>query len=195
MAPETKKQNKAAFLPWSAINAFMLEDFQLEVLTDVLTGYDHLESEQRRSLNAKIKKGVKVPGFRTSTAAPVTIRIRHSIEYFENNAGFAGNVLAAWAHIYHDLADKVYSFLCERKWTVLPLEASREKLPGFLTQWPQEDEFEVLTAAFHEKYPEDEYSDNQISLMCVWVSTRLPYELAEKAILMKETEDDSESVD
>lgn len=195
MATEPKNKNKAAFLPWSAINAFMLEDFQLEVMTKVLTGYDHLESEQRRSLNAQIKKGVKVPGFRNSTTAPLAIRIRHSIEYFETSAAFASNVLSAWAQIYHDLAETIFTFLTERNWIVMPLEASREKLPGFLTQWPQEDEFEVLTAAFHEKYPEDEHTDNQISLMSVWLSGRLPYELVEKAVLMKDVKSDSEDTD
>lgn len=179
MAKETKN-NKMAFLPWSAVNAFMLEDFQLEVLKAVLTGYEHLESEQRRSLNAQIKRGVNVPGFRHAISAPVSIRVKHSIELFEKNAKFAGNVLSAWARIYSDLAKFVHPFLEERGWKILPLESDREKLPGFLTQWPEEDEFSVLTAAFHAKYPEEEYSDNQVSLMCVWLSGRLPYETVEK---------------
>jgi hypothetical protein len=193
MAKELNKDNKMAFLPWSAVNAFMLEDFQLEVIKTVLTGYEHLDSEQRRSLNAQIKRGVKVPGFRNAISAPISIRTKHSIELFEKNAAFAGNVLSAWAKIYSSLAELVHPFLEDRQWKILPLAAEHEKLPGFLTQWPLEDEFEVLTKAFREAYPESEYTDNQISLMCVWLAGRLPYELVAKAeVFTPETDETQE---
>ena len=189
MTEKVSSKDKVAFLPWSAINAFMLEEFQLEVIKDVLTGYEYLESEQRRSLNAQIKRGVRVPGFRNSTTAPIGIRIKNSIEFFEKNAAFAGNVLSAWTVIHADLAEKVHAMLEGREWQILPLNAARENLPGFLTQWPQEDEFEVLCAAFRELYPdEQQYSDNQVSLMSVWLSGRLPYELVEKETLMEKDE-------
>ena len=193
MAKEVKNDKKMAFLPWSAVNAFMLEDFQLEVMKTVLTGYEHLESDQRRSLNAQIKRGVRVPGFRNAISAPISIRIKHSIELFENNANFAGNVLSAWFKIYAPLSELVHPFLESRDWKILPLDADREKLPGFLTQWPIEDEFDVLVKAFHESHPDTEYTDNQISLMCVWLSGRLPYETLEKAEVFAESEVAEES--
>lgn len=188
MTTATANKNKAVFLPWSAINAFMLEDFQLEVLKDVLTGYEHIDSDMRKSLNAQIKRGVSVPGFRNAISAPISIRIKNSITLFEKNADFAGNVLSAWATIYTDLAQKIHPFLESRGWKILPIEATREKLPGFMTQWPDEDDFDVLTTEFHETYPQENYTDNQISLMCVWLSGRLPYETIEKKLVFPESD-------
>ena len=187
---ESKKE-KAQFLPWSAINAFMLPDFQLEVVTDVLGGYDSLSSEQRTRLNQMIKRSVKLNGFRNATIAPLPIRARGSIELFEKNAAFAYLILSSWCDLHLVLRDAVHKMLSDRGWILLPAETDRSKIPGFLTRWPKEDEFEVLNPAFRAQFPDlSEYSDNQVSLMAVWMSGRLPYELVEKSDI---EEDDTEN--
>jgi hypothetical protein len=64
------------------------------------------------------------------------------------------------------------------------LEANRKALPGFLPQWPEEEQFNYLVEEFRDQFPDQQaYSDNQISLMCVWLSGRLPYELVEKILV------------
>ncbi|NSW52006.1 MAG: hypothetical protein HPY85_05840 [Anaerolineae bacterium] len=188
-----EKKKQAQFLPWSAINAFMLPDFQLEVLSDVLGHYELLTSEQRSSLNQMIKKGVKVNGFRNAIQAPLMIRARGSVELFEKNAHFAYLVLSSWCSLYPALREAIHQFLTERGWLLLPHDTDRSVIPGFLTQWPKEDEFEVLTPAFRERFPEmTEVSDNQISLMEVWLSGRLPYELVEMQVIAVEENTDSQ---
>jgi hypothetical protein len=187
MADNDQNKSKVAFLPWHAINAFMLEDFQLEVLKEVLSGYDALSSDQRRTLNNHIKRGVKIPGFRNSISAPVSLKAKNAGEYFEKNADFVASVLDAWFTIHQTLGDMVYDLLTGKNWQLLPLEANRKRLPGFLPQWPEEEQFSYLVDEFRNQFPDQgNYSDNQISLMCVWLSGRLPFELVEK-----DTVDDS----
>lgn len=176
---KVKKQKKAQFLPFSAINAFMLQDFQYEVLLAVLSNYDRLNSAQRTGLNKMIKRGVSVNGFRNAVAAPLTIKVKSSVNLFENNADFAALILASWSSIFPELRKQVYDLLLSRGWELLPEETDRIKLPGFLAQWPKQDEFDVLVAAFRDTYSDETYSDNQISLMSVWLSGRLPYELVD----------------
>lgn len=184
MPDNDQKKSKVAFLPWHAINAFMLEDFQLEILRDVLSGYDTLSSDQRRTLNSHIKSGVKVPGFRNSISAPVSLKAKNAGEYFEKNADFVVSVLDAWFTIYQPLSELVFRLLTEKNWRILPLDANRKKLPGFLPQWPEEQQFSYLVEEFRNQFPDEtKYSDNQISLMCVWLSGRLPFELVEKNIV------------
>ncbi|MCD4753117.1 MAG: hypothetical protein K8R40_08610 [Anaerolineaceae bacterium] len=178
---KVKKQKKAQFLPWSAINAFMLQDFQHEVLHAVLGSYDRLTSAQRSGLNKMIKRGVTVNGFRNAVAAPLAIKVNSSVSLFESNAAFAGLILASWSSLFPELRKQVYELLLSREWELLPEETDRTKLPGFLAQWPKQDEFDVLVAAFRDTYGTETYSDNQISLMSVWLSGRLPYELVDLA--------------
>jgi hypothetical protein len=62
---------------------------------------------------------------------------------------------------------------------VLPLEADRRKLPGFIPKWPKDENFEILYSAFSEKYIDKDTNPDDVSLMVVWVSLRLPYEFEE----------------
>ena len=60
-------------------------------------------------------------------------------------------------------------------------------MPGFMLEWPKEDSFEILIDSFREKYPDYALSDDDISLMVVWLSNRLPYEAVEN-LFKKEPE-------
>jgi hypothetical protein len=70
----------------------------------------------------------------------------------------------------------VYDLLVARGWELLPPEADRTVLPGFLTKWPKGETFEVLNEVFLKMYPGTQASDDDISLMVVWLSGRLPYQ-------------------
>jgi hypothetical protein len=71
----------------------------------------------------------------------------------------------------------VYDLLVSRDWKVLPPDADRTKIPGFLTRWPKGEDFDVLNKAYAEKYTESQASGDEVSLMVVWISGRLPYQL------------------
>ena len=186
---QEKKEKKAQFLPWNAINSFMNPEFQHEVMMAVLGNYESLTSDQRKNLNLMIKRGAKVNGFRNAAIAPLAIKVSASSELFEKNANFAALVLYSWWTLNAELSSKMMELLTSRGWELLPEETDRTKLPGFITQWPKQDEFDVLVAAYREIHPEDQFTDDQISLMSVWLSGRLPFELVD---LSEETESSEE---
>ncbi len=167
------------FLPFNAINQFMISEYRLEVIREVLANLDHLSPSQRSTMVGLIKRLFKLPGFRNPTLAPLPIKVRGAVSPFEKNAEFTAQVLADWAEIRSELMTQVYHFLKERSWEILPLDTDRTKIPGFLVRWPKEETYEVLNQAFNDKYPESKASDYDVRLMIVWISGRLPYDMVE----------------
>jgi hypothetical protein len=167
------------FLPFNAINQFMISDYRLDVLREVLANLDRLSPGQRSTIVGMIKRLFKLPGFRNPTLAPLLIKVRGAVSPFEKNAEFTAQVLADWAEIRSELMQQVYHFLKDRGWEILPLDADRTKIPGFLTRWPKDETYEVLNQAFNEKNPLSNASDYDVRLMIVWVSGRLPYDMVE----------------
>jgi hypothetical protein len=65
--------------------------------------------------------------------------------------------------------------LTERDWQILPVNTDRAKLPGFLTDWPETETYDVLDQAYSEKYADSTASEDDVRLMIVWIGNRLPY--------------------
>ena len=170
---------KIAFAPFHAINQFMLPEYRHKVLQTVLSGADRLSGERKNMLNGLIRKWVQVPGFRNSAMAPAAVKLKGSIAAFEKSPQFVAQTLSCWAEINKDLAEKVYTLLTQRGWEVMPVDADRSKMPGFMTQWHESDHYEVLDEAFKQMYPDVEVTTDDIRLMVVWLSNRLPYDADE----------------
>lgn len=168
---------EARFLPFHAINEFMRPDFRLQVVRAALNALPALPEDIRLPVDRMTRQVVRVPGFRNSMKAPASLKARPMAEAFEKSPELVAAVLAAWAEAHPDLRQKVYDLLVSRGWEMLPPEADRRELPGFLTVWPKGEEFEVLNKAFEEKYPDAGETTDNVSLMIVWISTRLPYEV------------------
>jgi hypothetical protein len=83
-------------------------------------------------------------------------------------------IISAWAESQPELRENVYNLLVSRGWELLPIDTDRTKIPGFLTIWPRKDTFEIIDQAFREMFPDFPASNNDISLMVVWLSGRLP---------------------
>jgi hypothetical protein len=166
------------YLPFHAINEFMLPEYRHSVLQTVLGQLDKLSNERRSALNNLIKRYIQVPGFRNSAQAPLGVRVRNAASPFERRADFTAQVLQGWSELHVELAQQVYDLLAERGWEkLLPSGADRAKLPGFMTSWPKADTYDVLDAAFAAKYPEAVFEAYDMRLMVVWIANRLPYEL------------------
>ncbi len=172
-------EKRVAFLPFHAVNEFMLSAYRDEVVRAALHAAPRLPASVGRRLASLTKKYVRVPGFRDARKAPLPVRLRPAARAFEKHPDFAAAVLAAWAESRPALRRQVYDLLTSRGWETLPPEAERAKLPGFLAEWPAGETFEALIAAFRERRPESAAGDDDIALMCVWVSGRLPYRQAE----------------
>lgn len=180
---------QVSFLPFHALAQFMRDDFRLTVVRRTMNAYADLPENMRANIDKQTKKFVTIPGFRNSVKAPLALKIRLMNDAFEKRADLVGALLAGWAETHPELRQQVYDLLTERGWEVLPVEADRTKLPGFLTVWPANEDFEVLNAAYKAKYPEAEVTEDDVSLMAAWISTRLPFEVEGE----EETDEDGEA--
>ena len=171
---------QAQFFPYHAINEYMLPDYRLKVIQTVYLGLDRLSNERRSAINGLVKRHVQVPGFRNSPQAPAGVKGRASVSVFERHPEFVAQILQGWSELQPDLRQKVYDFLKTREWEVLPPEADRTKLPGFLPEWPKDQNYDVLENGFKEMFPDFQYQENDLRLMIVWLSGRLPYDLGEE---------------
>lgn len=176
---EGHSEEEVAFLPFHAINEFMRSDYRLEVIRTTLQALGSLPEEHRAPINQMTRRYVSVPGFRNSAKAPVPVRARGMVEPFENNPELVAHILSAWSASRPELRQAVYEFLAHKGFELLPPEADRKQLPGFLTTWPEEHNLEALTEAFEESHPEFQASSDDITLMMVWLAGRLPYPQAE----------------
>lgn len=176
----TNQENQTQFMPFHAINEFMVDDYRFSVIQRVMASTADLSSAQRSSLTKLIKKYVRVSGFRNSAQAPAGLKARHAVKEFEKRPDFTARILAAWADLNSELARQVYGLLKSRQWELLPIEADRTQLPGFMTTWPKTETYDVLDAAFAEMYPQspsDAVFQDDLRLMVVWVAGCLPYDL------------------
>jgi hypothetical protein len=194
------KQN-TELLPFHAINEFMRSDFRMHIVRETLTSLDDLTENKRNAINQLIKKLVKVPGFRNSDKAPVVVKLLPTVTVFEKNPFLVAAIIDGWLSIHQELAQQVYSVLEHRnwklfppdmeissisdiqgiiqEWRVLPISIDRSKLPGFYTIWPAENAFEAIYETFTQLYPDAISSIDEVSLMAVWLSLRLPYNIEE----------------
>lgn len=192
--PETTE-----FLPFHAINEFMRPDFRLSVVRDTLNSQASLPEELANDLNHKIKKRISVPGFRNSEKAPPLVKVLPTSKAFEKHPDLVASILACWTQLHSDLRGQVYELLKIRDWKLLsendgfdlenlsidlikqwpifPLSVDRSKLPGFYTHWPKGEDFEAIYKQFTELNPNSDASIDKVSLMAVWVSMRLPYQI------------------
>ena len=171
--------DKVAFLPFHALNHFMFDAFRSDVINKVLNNRDNLDPELQKEIDRQTARHVKVPGFRNSAKAPARIKAKPMASAFEKNADLVAVILTAWTSLNGELAERVYDFLKARNWEILPIEADRRKIPGFLTRWRKSEEFDVLFEALKAAFPEDTASQDEVSLMIVWLSSRLPVDIVD----------------
>jgi hypothetical protein len=173
------EDKKATFLPFHAINEFMTDEYRLEVLRAVLSAQPDLPGSYSAAIDRQVKKHVSVPGFRNSVKAPSALKARPLVDAFKKYPDLVAVVLAGWAELNPVLRQQVYDLLISLEWDILPVDADRTKLPGFLPSWLAGQDFDFINNKFQEKYPDEHASNNDISLMTVWLSGRLPYQVPE----------------
>jgi hypothetical protein len=170
-------ENKTAeFIPFHALNEFMRADYRLAVVRATLSALPKLPANLRSPIDRLSRQLVRVPGFRNAAQAPASIRVTPTVTAFETSPNLVAAILAAWAETNAPLRARVYDLLKSRDWEVLPVEADRAKLPGFLTRWPSGEDFDKLNQGYAAAYPDEPASTDDVSLMVVWLSGRLPIE-------------------
>ncbi len=173
----TDQDQEIEYIPFHAINEFMRADYRLQVVRSALNALPALPATQRTRLDRLTRWSVTVPGFRNSAKAPVSLRVRPTADAFEKNPPMVAIILEIWAELHSTLRQQVVDLLIERKWDIPTLDIDQTELPGFQISWPTGEGFDVINEAFRQKYPETSENDDDISLMTVWVSGRLPYQV------------------
>ena len=178
--------HQVSFLPFHAINEFMRPDFRDEIIRTVMTKLPSVSDSLRITLERTINNHVRIPGFRKSIKAPQEIKQKYLQESFKNNSTITAQFLASWVDIQSGLRDNVFLFLSNLNWELLPISVDRTKLPGFYSTWPEGQEFDYLFDAYQIQYPNDKASKDDICLMIVWLSCRLPYTFVENIFCQSE---------
>ena len=170
-------QSKIEYLPFHAVNEFMRDDYRLTILSEVFNTLDKCTSMQRQLILRLFSKGVQIPGFRNSSLAPLGMKIKNSASIFIKSSEFSATIMECWSNLHPELKSVMLGLLTERGWNPQPVDSDRSLLPGFQIDWPKADTFEALIKAVRESHPEITESDDDISLMAVWVGNKLPYNL------------------
>jgi hypothetical protein len=185
------------FLPFHAINEFMRNDYRLSVIRAALTAAPGLPEALRKPIDMAVKHNVKVPGFRNAEKAPTAIKAIAMSKAFEKSAEVVGVILAGWAASKPELHQQVTQVLETsgwqffptelsmeslsldklKEWAILPPAVDRTRLPGFVTAWPKDQSFESLYESFTTTYPDVDESIDNVSLMVVWITMRLPVDV------------------
>lgn len=168
------------FLPFHALNEFMNDDYRLSVVQGTLNGLASLPHDLRKPIDQFTNVFVKVPGFRNPVKAPVYLKIKPFVEAFQKQPKLVAATLAAWAQLHTELRNQVFELLQARQWELLPVDADRTKIPGFLVVWPKDETFETIYHAFKETFSDSSATNDDVSLMTVWLGGRLPFPSEQK---------------
>ncbi len=165
------------FLPFNAINEFMRDDYRLTILQEVITHLESARPEQQKEISKFISQYVKIPGFRKSNLAPAPMKAKNAVVLFQQSAAFSSKIVETWSSLHPKLKETVWTVLNEKGWEPASIEIDRTALPGFQIHWSKADTFEVLNTDVRKLAPDLSESDDDISLMAVWIGNRLPYDL------------------
>jgi hypothetical protein len=188
------EKKQVEYFPFHAINEFMRTDFRLQVIRTSLLELSNSNRNLSTSIDRLTKKYVRVAGFRNSAKAPLSIKAVSMVKAFETHPDLVAVILSAWAESKSKLRDEIFNLLTQREWKLLPLEFDRSKLPGFLPQWPEEDDYEKLYTAFVDTYPDHDASIDETSLMVVWLAGRLPIDKVSKAEMINHLSEEEKGI-
>jgi len=197
MTDEIEEKKEIHFLPFHAINEFMRNDYRGNVVKTTLNAMPDLPENLVKPLDQVIKKHVKVPGFRNAAKAPTAVKVIPLAKAFENNADVVASVLAAWGETHPELRKQVVEVLKVRgwqffpddlgiadlkpaalkEWRILPWSIDRTRMPGFVTAWPKDSTFEEIYDTYVDMFPDGEEGIDNVSLMVVWLTLRLPVDV------------------
>lgn len=163
-------------LPYKAINVFIEEDYLQKVLETILSRIDEMEKEDRFSFISDFKQHVSVLGFRNPIRAPLSIQVKAYLSAFEAKDEVIPFTLSAWAKLNAVLAQLVENFLDSEGWKELRIERKYNEGEGFSNDWPEKLSFDKLVKNFKKANPDADFSRDDLILMALWISGKLPDE-------------------
>jgi hypothetical protein len=161
---------------YRAINVYVEREHLEDVLERILKGINSLSKPEQIEFIKKFKQYVKVNGFRNPTMAPLPLRVNAYAIAFEDKDETVPFTLSTWTKINPDLANEVKSWLEDKGWEDLALVREYDEDGGFKSDWPEDFGSEDLIADFQKDHPESSFEPDDITLMALWVSGKLPRE-------------------
>lgn len=163
-------------LPYKTLNVFINHDYLEHILGDLLKRKDALSKADQIAFTTEFRRYVTILGFRNPIRAPHSLQLNAYVSAFEQKNEVIPYTLNTWIKLNRDLADKVMKWLDSQGWDNLALEREFGEADGFSTQWPEGVTFEKLVDEFKKAHPKLELSNDDLILMMVWISGRLPRE-------------------
>lgn len=164
------------YLPYKAINVYIESDFLRKTLEFILKNINSLPKEDQISFVKLFREFVNILGFRNPMRAPLTLQVNAYIKAFEEKDEVIPFTLSTWAKIKSDFASKVKSWLESEGWDQLSIEKNFDENEGFLNKWPEGLSFEKIIEDFKKAHPKFDFDEDNLILMVLWISGRLPQE-------------------
>jgi hypothetical protein len=161
--------------PYKSINVFIDHNYLQDILETILVEIKQLSKEEQIEFSRTFRQNVKVFGFRNPTQAPLPLQVKSYVEAFEEKEEIIPVSLTFWTKINHGLAQKVKLWLEKKGWDGLELERNFNESEGFLSDWPDELTLEKLISEFNKDHPDHKFNENDIILMVLWISGKLPF--------------------
>jgi hypothetical protein len=163
-------------VPFKAINVFINQDYLESVLKAVLTGYKKLPKQKQIEFTHFLRKYVTILGFRDPSRAPLPLQINALAKAFEEKDEVVPYVLSIWAKVNKKLAADVTAWLEENKFENLASEREYAEEAGFTPDFPEKMSFDKVEKDFAKANPDAKYERDDLILMVLWISGRLPKE-------------------
>jgi len=166
-------------LSFKTINVFIERDYLAQTLESILQEKKDLPKEDQIAFNNLFRKYVSVLGFRNPLRAPLQLQVNAFASAFEDKDEVVPFTLSTWTKLHEDFATLVKNWLESEGWEGLSLERSFEGAEGFVDEWPEDLSFDDLVKKFQKDNPDQDYGENDIILMVLWISGQLPPEQSE----------------
>jgi hypothetical protein len=166
-------------LAYKSINVFIEREYLEDLLGRILQAKGDLPKEEQIAFNNQFRKYITVLGFRNPLRAPRQLQINAYASAFEAKDEVVPFTLSTWTKQNQDVANHVLKWLDAQGWKDLSLERTFNDSDGFISDWPKNLSFEKITKKFKKDNPDMDVNDDDLILMVLWISGKLPPEHSE----------------
>jgi hypothetical protein len=163
-------------LPFKSINVYIEREYLEKVVKNILEGVGKLNKEEQVRFSQNFRKYISVLGFRNPLRAPLSLQVNAFASAFEGKDEVIPFSLTTWSKVNSELADKVQSWLESEGWEDLALARDFEEDNGFVLDWPDDLSFDQVEKNFQKAHPDFEYDRDDLILMVLWITGKLPIE-------------------
>jgi hypothetical protein len=163
-------------VPFKTINVYINQDYLESIMKAVLTGFKKFSKQEQIDFTRFLRKYVKILGFRDPSRAPLSLQINALAKAFEEKDEVVPVVLSIWTKVNKKLAGDVKAWLEENKFKNIEMEREYSEDAGFTPDLAKKWKFEKVEKDFSKTNPDTKFERDDLILMVLWLSGRLPKE-------------------